>query len=723
MKMMKSKSPVLTLLCMLTTLSGLLIGPYTPAHASQLSDLTSWYTSMDGSKGRVDLFTNDISYLRADQATKNGLSTVIYTAGNHENGDWIEGWNSTSQSFSWNVKTTTADSFYFDAMINGTNGATIQVTVGTNQFNYTLTGSGWDKIRIGQIALPLGDSTVTLKATSGTFNMGLKSLELIPVSAASTIQTNIQNARSKATWMKNSPVGVMYQWGQWGAYPNGTQPAWPGSYAGVAGSPYFKNSEPDWNLLADRIKGMGADYVVWSITWAQYFVAAPITAIDNVLPGRTTTNYGGQDYLMHMLDALKARGLRVMFYYHTGHDANPDTTWWDSFWNVSSNGYYARKETAMDKWMNIITEIGNRYGSKLDGWMFDDGGYYYPGPYDKYSAAARAGNPDRMISFNSQSNPRLTDYEDFYFGEGNNGYYLSDTVQNGKYVGGPFSGEYAFGNMNVDNGDWGIRTGDTAAITTNFSRDAFIRYSENAISKQTSIAYSMRMWGNLDQAATDISYITDAANLAHAIRDGNLYNDTDAAVSYTGSGWFSQYNYNGYQSNQHVTATNEDSFTLSFYGTGVDIMAPTYSDQGNIDFYVDDVFKSTASAYSTSRVDQTKIYSVSGLTLGNHTIKGVKTSGSYMIMDAFNVSSTDPSSASSTSSASSVSTTSSSISSSSIASTSSSVASSSAVSSSVPASGGSSGGSKGGGSISIWELLCLGVICGALRTRWIASNN
>ncbi|HCS66490.1 MAG TPA: xyloglucanase, partial [Cellvibrio sp.] len=92
------------------------------------------------------------------------------------------------------------------------------------------------------------------------------------------------------------------------------------------------------------------------------------------------------------------------------------------------------------------------------------------------------------------------------------------------------------------------------------------------------------------------------------------------------------------------------------------------------------------------------------------------------------ISSTDSSSASSTSSASSVPTSSSSISSSSITSTSSSVASSSAasssaVSSSVPASGSSSGGSKGGGSMGIWELLCLGALFCALRTRRLASNN
>ncbi|HCS66491.1 MAG TPA: carbohydrate-binding protein [Cellvibrio sp.] len=48
---------------------------------------------------------------------------------------------------------------------------------------------------------------------------------------------------------------------------------------------------------------------------------------------------------------------------------------------------------------------------------------------------------------------------------------------------------------------------------------------------------------------------------------------------------------------------------------------------------------------------------------------------------------------------------------------------SSSVVSAIPASGSSSGGSKGGGSVSIWELLCLGALFCALRTRRLASNN
>jgi alpha-L-fucosidase len=82
---------------------------------------------------------------------------------------------------------------------------------------------------------------------------------------------------------------------------------------------------------------MGASYVVWSITWTQYYLAAPIASVDAVLPGRTTSH----DYLEDMLTAFHKQGLRVIFYYHSGHDNNPNLNWWNAFWTVSSTEFSA----------------------------------------------------------------------------------------------------------------------------------------------------------------------------------------------------------------------------------------------------------------------------------------------------------------------------------------------------------------------------------------------
>jgi alpha-galactosidase len=52
---------------------------------------------------------------------------------------------------------------------------------------------------------------------------------------------------------------------------------------------------------------------------------------------------------------------------------------------------------------------------------------------------------------------------------------------------------------------------------------------------------------------------------------------------------------------------------------------------------VDNVFKQTVSAYNATRLAQQTVYSISWPTSGSHTIKGVKKSGTYMILDALKI--------------------------------------------------------------------------------------
>ncbi|WP_158082170.1 RICIN domain-containing protein [Paenibacillus ferrarius] len=499
---------VMSLIALMMSLSllGGFPGKSKVAYADQLTDLTSFYTAMDHSKGWVDLSSNNISYLIADQANlSSGLTVTDLDGGKPYKGKKVTDWSSAAQQFSWTVKSTIASNYYVDALINGSSGVVVQVSNGSSNASYTIGSNGWDKLRLGQISIPVGTSTVTIKALSGSINMQLKSLELIPSGSLTAIQTSIANSKSKATWMTSSPVGVMYQWGQWGSNPDGTQPSWPTPYANF-----------DYNAFADRVANMGADFVVWSITWTSYYVPAPITSIDNVLTGRTSS----VDYLDKMLTALKNKGIRVMFYYHTGHDSNPNLNWWNNFWTVSPNGNYARKESAINKWQNIVAEIGNRYGTKLDGWMFDDGALYYPAPYESLTASARAGNSDRLVSFNSSyvfdAGPRLTDYEDYFFGEGNSGDLFDSAISNGKYTSGPFKGEFAFGNFQTEAGDWGVRTGDTSPITTTMSFDTFNSTATKAKDTKQAMAYNMRMWTNMGQSQTSIDRFTAASAAAHS---------------------------------------------------------------------------------------------------------------------------------------------------------------------------------------------------------------
>jgi hypothetical protein len=56
-----------------------------------------------------------------------------------------------------------------------------------------------------------------------------------------------------------------------------------------------------------------------------------------------------------------------------------------------------------------------------------------------------------------------------------------------------------------------------------------------------------------------------------------------------------------------------------------------------MDIYVDDQFRGTVSAYRNGRLSQQILYSISGLTDGQHTLKAVKKSGRFMLLDMLKV--------------------------------------------------------------------------------------
>jgi hypothetical protein len=118
-------------------------------------------------------------------------------------------------------------------------------------------------------------------------------------------------------------------------------------------------------------------------------------------------------------------------------------------------------------------------------------------------------------------------------------------------------------------------------------------------------------------------------------------NDDDPQIVYTGS--WSRSTGRGlgdYQDDVHYTETNGDFFEYTFVGTGVDYVTETHNSQGDVDIYVDGQFKKTVSTYldpAQGRGAQQVVYGISDLPNGNHTIRGVKRSGTFMLLDKLNV--------------------------------------------------------------------------------------
>ncbi len=79
------------------------------------------------------------------------------------------------------------------------------------------------------------------------------------------------------------------------------------------------------------------------------------------------------------------------------------------------------------KWERVITEWSVRWGNRVDGWWFD--GCYWPNimyrreaapNFKTFAAAARTGNPNSIVAFNTGVMYRLigiTPFEDYIAGE------------------------------------------------------------------------------------------------------------------------------------------------------------------------------------------------------------------------------------------------------------------------------------------------------------------
>jgi hypothetical protein len=87
----------------------------------------------------------------------------------------------------------------------------------------------------------------------------------------------------------------------------------------------------------------------------------------------------------------------------------------------------------------------------------------------------------------------------------------------------------------------------------------------------------------------------------------------------------------------HATMADGSQVGYAFTGTGIALFSETYSDEGRMDIYLDEVFQRTVDTTSQVRHAQQSVFSACSLSPGRHTIRAVKRSGTYMLLDRFDV--------------------------------------------------------------------------------------
>lgn len=119
--------------------------------------------------------------------------------------------------------------------------------------------------------------------------------------------------------------------------------------------------------------------------------------------------------------------------------------------------------------------------------------------------------------------------------------------------------------------------------------------------------------------------------------EGGLYNDTDFLIRYAGSWAGSGGRPGDLNGDVHYTRTDGDSAEFTFSGSGIEYITERNTDMGEVDVYLDGTLQETVDCYSATKQTQQVLFEADGLTAGPHTIRVVKKSGTYMLVDAFRV--------------------------------------------------------------------------------------
>lgn len=378
----------------------------------------------------------------ADTKLPDGMK--LFQAGAHGK-FFAQGWKQPGQVLTWDVTVPAEDVYAVNVLLKRDSAAPLELKVRCGALEVTGTLPAgvrvWSRQALdGTLRLPQGRQKITLREQSSgataDFKAAILSIELVRPAVRERLQDAAVKQRADTKWLQEARYGLMFHWTSQ-TVPHHGEP-----------KPYAQ-AVRDFDVpgFTEQIRQTGAGFIVLTTSHAQMFFPAPIKALDKVLPGRTAE----RDLVAELAEALGKHGVKLMLYYHIGAVSDPEWLKASGFWKTDTTQIFGT-------WESVVGEIGERYGAKLAGWWFDDGSinyYYRSAPWERLTAAARKGNPQRLVAYNPWELPSCTAFQDYFCGEG-----FGDPAvpglplgPDGRFSGGSHSGLQACATL-ITEGDW-----------------------------------------------------------------------------------------------------------------------------------------------------------------------------------------------------------------------------------------------------------------------------
>lgn len=252
------------------------------------------------------------------------------------------------------------------------------------------------KLLKGHLLLREGNNRIRLQVAgvNDSTSLAIYALELMPTSkkelAIADIRKGVQ-ARPSTDWFSSLRYGLMFHWTSQSAPRSG--PIRP--YADAV-------NDFDVQAFADMVVATGAQYIIFTGNHAEPHFPGPLENWEKEYPGRTTQ----RDLIAELSDELKKRNIRFILYLATHIYAKQDKVDDAEFERLNRE---------------LVTEIGEHYGDKIDGYWLD--GFYqsyasHPAfDFERFYKISKAGNPSRLLALNSWLYPVVSQWQDYWAGE------------------------------------------------------------------------------------------------------------------------------------------------------------------------------------------------------------------------------------------------------------------------------------------------------------------